>query len=56
MILAKNSSFTWLVESVETMVCFRVRNKNKADEAAAHRQCARNADALKSDDGKCLIP
>ena len=24
---------------------------NKADEAVAHRQCARNADALKSDEG-----
>lgn len=25
----------------------------KADEAVAHRQCARNADALKPGDGNC---
>jgi hypothetical protein len=55
MIPVKNLSSTCLVGSAEIMVCY-LENWGKfifyeADEAVAHRQCARNSDALKPDDG-----
>jgi histone acetyltransferase SAS3 len=53
MIPAKSLSSTWPVVSVVTMVGLLIDiYLYEADEAVAHRQCARSADALKPDDGK----
>jgi len=50
---AKNLSCTYLAMFVVTMVCLSVTEYgvNEADNVLAHRQCARNANALKSEDG-----
>jgi histone acetyltransferase SAS3 len=48
----RSLSCTYLVKFVVIMVCFtEAVGIHKADEAIAHRQCARNANALKSDEG-----
>lgn len=53
---ARNSSCTWLAVFAATMVCFDVDVVfDEADKAVAHRQCARNAEALKSEDGKSTL-
>ncbi len=49
----RNLNFICLVVFAVTMVCCsRACVVDKADKAVAHRQCARNADALKSDEGE----
>lgn len=48
----RNLSSIWPVVFVGIMVCYLGYVIDKADKAAAHRQCARNADALKSDEGE----
>ena len=47
----RNSSCTSLVKFAVIMVCLPRLGMYKADKALAHQQCARNADALKSDEG-----
>lgn len=39
----------------ELLSCCVCKQSRKADKAAAHRQCARDNDALKSDDGELGI-
>jgi hypothetical protein len=56
MILAKILNFILLAVSVEIMVSLLAPMLvDEADKAVAHRQCARNADALKPGDGNYIL-
>lgn len=56
MILVRSLSCIWPVVFVATMVCLHEKYIfHEADEAVAHRQCARNAEALKNDEGKVPV-
>lgn len=53
----RNSSFTWPVMFAGIMVCSHwVTTTFQADKAIAHQQCARDAKALKLEDGESLVP